>query len=270
MEYRCLVVRGISDYSDSHKNKEWQPYAAATAAAYAQELIMQLPAPVHGVNYDQLRQPSMNNEEPSTSQDRDPVDTTGLCLLSLDGGGVRGLSTLYILKSIFRQLNQERKITHLPPVKPCEVFDLIGGTSTGGLLAIMLGRLEMDIDECISCYTELMKEVFATRKRLIPLTWWGERTEGRFDSSNLRNAIEGVITKRGLSKEEPLDDGNNRGCRVFVCATASETTGITRLRSYSLREEMEISSTICEAALATSATTSFFKSVHIGARTFVD
>lgn len=49
MEYHCLVIRGISDYSDSHKNKEWQPYAAATAASYAQELIMGLPAPVHGV-----------------------------------------------------------------------------------------------------------------------------------------------------------------------------------------------------------------------------
>ena len=62
-----------------------------------------------------------------------PLDSTGLCLLSLDGGGVRGLSTLYILKSIMNRLNHERKKTaNLPPVKPCEVFDLIGGTSTGG------------------------------------------------------------------------------------------------------------------------------------------
>lgn len=61
------------------------------------------------------------------------VDSTGLCLLSLDGGGVRGLSTLYILKRIMDRLNNERKTTaNLPPVKPCEVFDLIGGTSTGG------------------------------------------------------------------------------------------------------------------------------------------
>ena len=136
MEYQCLVIRGISDYSDSHKNKEWQPYAAATAAAYAQELIMSLPAPFHGVNYDPYQTPTMNKDEPSTSQDRGPVDTTGLCLLSLDGGGVRGLSTLYILKSIFRQLNHERSLTHLPPVKPCEVFDLIGGTSTGGYVHV--------------------------------------------------------------------------------------------------------------------------------------
>ena len=39
-----LVIRGICDYSDSHKNKIWQPYAAATAAAYAKELLYALPA----------------------------------------------------------------------------------------------------------------------------------------------------------------------------------------------------------------------------------
>lgn len=61
-----------------------------------------------------------------------PLDTTGLCLLSLDGGGVRGLSALYILKIIMDRLNHARKDDALPPMKPCEIFDLIGGTSTGG------------------------------------------------------------------------------------------------------------------------------------------
>ncbi|KAJ4985398.1 phosphorylase superfamily protein [Stagonosporopsis vannaccii] len=37
--FPCLVIRGICDYSDSHKNKSWQPYAAGTAAAYAKELL---------------------------------------------------------------------------------------------------------------------------------------------------------------------------------------------------------------------------------------
>ncbi|KAK4066325.1 hypothetical protein Trihar35433_6752 [Trichoderma harzianum] len=40
--FPCLVIRGICDYSDSHKNKEWQGYAAMTAAAYAKDLIRQL------------------------------------------------------------------------------------------------------------------------------------------------------------------------------------------------------------------------------------
>ena len=61
-----------------------------------------------------------------------PVDKTGLCLLSLDGGGVRGLSTLYILKGLMTRLNHERQAVNSLPVKPCEIFDLIGGTSTGG------------------------------------------------------------------------------------------------------------------------------------------
>ncbi|KAE8553643.1 hypothetical protein EYB25_005025 [Talaromyces marneffei] len=41
--FPCLVVRGICDYADSHKNKMWQPYAAAMAAAYAKELLLVIP-----------------------------------------------------------------------------------------------------------------------------------------------------------------------------------------------------------------------------------
>ncbi len=37
--FPCLVIRGICDYADAHKNDRWQPYAAATAAAYAKELL---------------------------------------------------------------------------------------------------------------------------------------------------------------------------------------------------------------------------------------
>jgi nucleoside phosphorylase len=42
--FPCLVIRGICDYADSHKNKQWQGYAAATAAAYAKELLSFIPA----------------------------------------------------------------------------------------------------------------------------------------------------------------------------------------------------------------------------------
>jgi patatin-like phospholipase/acyl hydrolase len=49
-----------------------------------------------------------------------------LCLLSLDGGGVRGLSSLGILEELMRKVDSKN------PPKPCDYFDLIGGTSTGG------------------------------------------------------------------------------------------------------------------------------------------
>ncbi|OAL48192.1 purine and uridine phosphorylase, partial [Pyrenochaeta sp. DS3sAY3a] len=41
--FPCLVVRGICDYADSHKNKRWQPYAAGAAAAYAKEVLSAIP-----------------------------------------------------------------------------------------------------------------------------------------------------------------------------------------------------------------------------------
>ncbi|KAK2005308.1 Pfs, NACHT and ankyrin domain protein, partial [Colletotrichum eremochloae] len=42
-EFPCLVIRGICDYADSHKNDQWQQYASATAAAYAKELLLYVP-----------------------------------------------------------------------------------------------------------------------------------------------------------------------------------------------------------------------------------
>ncbi|KAH4290677.1 hypothetical protein HBH64_020420 [Parastagonospora nodorum] len=42
--FPCLVIRGICDYADSHKNERWQPYAAATAAACAKEVLPIIPA----------------------------------------------------------------------------------------------------------------------------------------------------------------------------------------------------------------------------------
>jgi nucleoside phosphorylase len=40
--FPCLVIRGICDYADSHKKKEWQGYAAMTAAAYAKDLLRRI------------------------------------------------------------------------------------------------------------------------------------------------------------------------------------------------------------------------------------
>ena len=61
-------------------------------------------------------------------------------ILSLDGGGVRGLSSLLILRNIMEEIARRNDT---PEALPCDYFDLIGGTGTGGLIAIMLGRLRM-------------------------------------------------------------------------------------------------------------------------------
>ena len=69
-------------------------------------------------------------------------------LLALDGGGVRGLSSLLIIEQLMKEVQRLREEEGDPtpdgkPPLPCQYFDLICGTSTGGLIAIMLGRLRM-------------------------------------------------------------------------------------------------------------------------------
>lgn len=73
--------------------------------------------------------------------------------------------------------------------------------------------------------------------------------------------------KRKCSADQ--EDVTLRGIS-FVCTADRDTKGIRRLRSYSLPEEPNIRATICQAALATSAATTFFDSVSIGDRTFTD
>lgn len=43
-EVHCMVIRRISDSADRNKSKDLQPYAAGTAAAYARELLLNLPS----------------------------------------------------------------------------------------------------------------------------------------------------------------------------------------------------------------------------------
>jgi nucleoside phosphorylase len=37
--FNCLIIKGVCDYADSHKNKKWQDYAAAVAASVAKEVL---------------------------------------------------------------------------------------------------------------------------------------------------------------------------------------------------------------------------------------
>jgi hypothetical protein len=71
------------------------------------------------------------------------------------------------------------------------------------LIAIMLGRLEMDVEECISKYISLMKSIWEEERAL----------DGRFDLAVLKNAASQVTTKRAKGTG-PLNDDENRGCKV--------------------------------------------------------
>lgn len=60
-------------------------------------------------------------------------------ILLLDGGGFRGMILLYIIREIMSQITGKDNSMALP----CDYFDLICGSGTGGLIAILLGRLQL-------------------------------------------------------------------------------------------------------------------------------
>lgn len=81
------------------------------------------------------------------------------------------------------------------------------------LIAIMLGRLEMDVDECILAYTKLMKAVFVEKSSRLPISLRG-KVKARFDSKKLKGAVEEVISSTGASPSDYFNDGKDRGCRT--------------------------------------------------------
>lgn len=61
-----------------------------------------------------------------------PVTDGAVRLLSIDGGDFRGLSALVLLEQIMAMVNRRRKQRELGPQEPWQLFDMIGGSGTGG------------------------------------------------------------------------------------------------------------------------------------------
>jgi patatin-like phospholipase/acyl hydrolase len=132
------------------------------------------------------------------------MPATDLRLLALDGGGVRGLSSLMILRRLMATVNPDA------PPKPCDYFDMIAGTSTGGLIAVMLGRLRMTVDECIAAYTTLSDKVFEKKSHRVNIKG---KLQGRFDSAELERVIKDIIVTCGLDEDALLKDTDS-SCKV--------------------------------------------------------
>ena len=132
--------------------------------------------------------------------------------LLADGGGVRGLSSLLILRELMRHINifvrENRPAGHRDPrlhdgdLNPHDVFNFVGGTSTGGLIALMLGKLGMPVEDCITQYRDLSTKIFG--KKHIR----GRITHGlnpsRYSGKRLRECVEHLLETKGFSKEEPI------------------------------------------------------------------
>ena len=101
-------------------------------------------------------------------------------ILSIDGGGVRGIIPITVLAAIEQRTKK--------PI--AELFDLIAGTSTGGILALALtkpnefGKPEISAPELVELYKRQIPEIFRN-----PQTWWGNLLSPKYNPSAIQQVL---------------------------------------------------------------------------------
>ncbi|KAI8966518.1 FabD/lysophospholipase-like protein [Daldinia sp. FL1419] len=135
---------------------------------------------------------------------KDTTKGPPLRILSLDGGGVRGYSMFIIIQEIMLRTYVEiegkaPKRNQIP--KPCDHFDLIVGTGTGGLIALMLGRLRLNLEQCKELYVRMTRMVFESDKTFAGIPY----RSTLFKASMLERAIKEAVREHTWSDEEGND-----------------------------------------------------------------
>ena len=133
-------------------------------------------------------------------------------ILSLDGGGIRGamaLGYLQQIESILAARHEEQGVMSRNDFRLHHYFDLIGGTSTGSIIAALLAIGGYKVSEIIDMYRELGKKIFSDKNGL---NIFGRRLyiNRKYDAAPLIEELERIFGEARLG-----DDSNKTGfCAV--------------------------------------------------------
>ncbi|KAF2203896.1 FabD/lysophospholipase-like protein [Delitschia confertaspora ATCC 74209] len=123
-------------------------------------------------------------------------------ILTLDGGGIRGYASLIklqrlvheIVKCEFRLQEEEgpipgstRNSFNEDELLLAHYFDYMYGTSTGGLIAVMLGRLRMTVPQCLEIYRKVGNDLFGHRRSVLPLAT-------KYRHKPLEKAVQAIVS----------------------------------------------------------------------------
>lgn len=179
------------------------------------------------------------------------LNGTGIKLLSIDGGGTKGLVILEVLRHI-------EKITGKPIYK---LFDLISGVSTGSILAVLLGTLRLSIDECEKIYKEtssvmFKSDLFSGTSRLL-------FKHAYYDTEKWENILKTMFTDKSLIETSQSED-----CPKVVIISALINTPTLQpfaFRNYNLPDksityyESSCKHRVWQAVRASAAAPGFFE-----------
>ncbi|KAI9712097.1 MAG: hypothetical protein M1820_001806 [Bogoriella megaspora] len=210
------------------------------------------------------------NARSKPGQIKDINDGASILNPRLLGGGIRGIVELEILRLIEEAMGGNLPISIF--------FDLIVGTSTGGLIALGLGARNWSVDKCIDRFQSLCHAAFTRRSGSeVPIIGWlvDNYNHSRYETSPLEKALQ-----KAFSKDEFLFGGRRPAqysgsfTKVAVIATSAATGNPMVLSNYNRPDSEKFSYhfqrparvlselKIWEAARATSAAPRYFKPFH--------
>jgi predicted acylesterase/phospholipase RssA len=195
----------------------------------------------------------------------------GLRILTLDGGGARALVSIEILKELERRTGQ--------PIH--QLFDLVAGTSAGGILAVALCIARKSLAECELLYREFCGKVFSTpTSRAVRWLGMGRLlfSRGYYDSAALERFFRAFAGEMNLIDSRAVAHiADDPPCVFCVSTIVSENPAAPFLHTnYAPPPESKpryryaAHHRVYEALRATSAAPTYFDAFRCGSETFCD
>ena len=143
-------------------------------------------------------------------------------ILALDGGGIRGALSLGYLKHIEDHL---RKQHGNPKLLLSDYFDMIGGTSTGSIIATLLA-LGWEVDDIRKKYFELGVQIFGRKYK-----WWrvfeiDDALKAKYDDKALVKELRSVLGETTLGDQEKLKTA------LVIVAKRADTNSVWPLNNH--------------------------------------
>jgi uncharacterized protein len=166
-------------------------------------------------------------------------------ILSIDGGGIKGAFPAAFLAEIEKSL----------PAPVYRYFDLIAGTSTGGIIALGLG-LGLSAATITAFYKQHGRKIFPSNKIAAPRRWVGKLLSSKYSAEPLRNALEQTFADAKIGDSK---------VRLLIPSFNADTGDIHIYKTrHNKRFLTDYKVSMVDVALATTAAPTFFPA-HKGA-----
>jgi patatin-like phospholipase/acyl hydrolase len=189
----------------------------------------------------------------------------GTRILCLDGGGIRGIVELEVLRAIEQALGGEMRVQ--------DFFDLIVGTSTGGIIALALGVQQWPVDQCIDMFTSMCDQAYTPRVKGMPILDLAATIShgSKYKTKEFHDTLKEAFGDKNYLFGGRIQGGAQTQTKVAVTSTTSTGGRAIVIANYRRKEdgepeydferphEPELEMRVWEAAAATSAAPTYFK-----------